>query len=180
MSGAIEKNDGEISDSEDVVENTFEDWAEQEEAEKVQSLFSATIFDSVQDLIAHDLEVFGFDLKEAVRNVESDVQSVIMLVNFIRSKVLATDASCIDSEFINRLKTDLSGKQYLEDSNNMVPVLPEDPLLYLLNEVLAGSEDLDNCDEDEYQPASSEQIETTKKELREALPNYNDIVTSLS
>ncbi len=180
MSDLIDKKDGEISDSEDVVENTFEDWGEQEEVEKVQSLFSETVFDSVQALIAHDLEVFGFDLKEAVRNVDSDVQSVIMMVNFIRSKVSAAGANGVNSELINQLNIELLSKQYLQDSNNMVPALPEDPLLYLLNEVLANSEDLDNGDEDEYQPPSNEQIENTKKELREALPNYNDIVTSLS
>lgn len=172
MSEIVDNVEAELSDVEEVVGNSFEDWEEQEETEKVQSLFCDTVLDSVNALIIHESEVHGFDLKQAVANVGCDDQSVIMLVNFIRSKVRAA-ASEINSMFINQINEELASKEFLKDDSNMIPVIPEDPLLYLLHDTLTN-EDEDKEDEGDFSQSEA-QVEAAKQQMRETLPNFNEI-----
>lgn len=175
MSEIVNNIEAELSDVEEVVGNSFEDWEEQEETEKVQSLFCDTVLDSVNALIIHESEVHGFDLKQAVANLGCDDQSVIMLVNFIRSKVRAANASSfeIDSTFVNQITEELASKEFLKDDSYMIPVISEDPLLYLLHDTLTN-EDEDKEDEGDFSQSEA-QVEAAKQQMRETLPNFHEI-----
>jgi hypothetical protein len=127
---AEERNDNvQVSFDDDV------DWAEEpEDSVSVQSLFDTSVHSSVESLLVHELEVFGFDLRQAVDDVGCNDQSVIMLINFIRSKVASV--SVVDNSFITSLKEEILAKTFLSNESNMLPVLPDDSLLYLLHDTL--------------------------------------------
>lgn len=168
----------ELSDVEENATENFADdvdWAETEDNVAVQSLFDSTLCSSVDDLITHDLQKYGFDLKHAVDMVGCNDISIIMLVNFIRRKV--SESVAIDSSFIHLLNEAIIAKQFLHDDTSMVPVLPEDPLLYLLHDTLCQD---DNASQDDEWHENEDQIEASKAAMRQNNPNYDEIVSRLS
>lgn len=48
---------------------SFGDWEDDDEEVIVKSLFSDITFPNVAAMVAHDLEVFGFDLKAEAGNI---------------------------------------------------------------------------------------------------------------
>ncbi len=169
---AEERNDNvEVSFDDDV------DWAEEpEDSVSVKSLFDTSVHSSVESLLVHELEVFGFDLRQAVKDVGCNDQSVIMLINFIRSKVASV--SVVDTSFTTVLKEEILKKDFLSNESNMLPVLPDDSLLYLLHDTLT-EENEDEEHDDEWQQ-NDDQVEAAKQTIREALPNFNEITSRLS
>jgi hypothetical protein len=124
MSGFVVTGKADVDEIEDDEKN-FDDWIEDDEATQVKSLFSDCYFSSIDELIAHEKENFGFDLQAVVRDVCRDDLSFIKLVNFIRRSV--KEATLSAQDIIKLVNT----KEFLEDDRNMIPSLEEDPLLYL-------------------------------------------------
>lgn len=137
-----------MADQDDDVD-VFDDWEEDgDEDVTVKSLFSAMLFPSVKALLAHDRETYGFDLCEAAAAVQYDDIALIMLVNFIRRRVeecnvsssssiaSSSNAKSVDSSFIEKLKLELTTREFLQDDTNMIPILNDDPVLFLLRDAL--------------------------------------------
>jgi hypothetical protein len=156
MSGFVVTGKADVDEIEDDEKN-FDDWIEDDEATQVKSLFSDSFFSSIDELIAHEKENFDFDFQAVVRDVCKDDMSFIKLVNYIRRSVKEANQSFQD------IITLVNTKEFLGDDRNMIPILEEDPLLYLYadyfedlaaesedNELEAGSDDekIDKSDGD--------------------------------
>lgn len=117
---------------------TFEDWVEDDDAEQIQSLFSVTILPSVEEMLNHDLESFGFDLREIVGSSCQEYQDVILLINFIRSTVAAMEdkGGNVDVMFVQSLVARIQEGEFKDESMYMTPVKEDDALLYLLQDAL--------------------------------------------
>jgi hypothetical protein len=123
-----------VEGEESVNDNEFEDWNEDDETIEVKSLFNNTFYSSIEELIHKELEIYNFNLKEAILQVGFTDQNIIMLINFIRS--LANNAEKLDSVFIEELNNLIYKKDFLNNNEFMKPQLNDDPLLYLLTETL--------------------------------------------
>jgi hypothetical protein len=127
------------SDSEN--EKDFEGWEdESDEDTAVKSLFCPVRLPNVAALIQHDQQSYGFDLTKCCEAVGLEDASLIMLVNFIRSRVLeAGEESAITPVFAATLQAEICGapSKILENEQYMRPVLQDeessDALLYLLS-----------------------------------------------
>jgi hypothetical protein len=126
----------------------FQDWSEEEDSERIQSLFCSTLLPSVSALIDHDLQHFNFDLKSIVSTVCSDEISFIKLVNFIRKQVKDRTEGELN---IQDLQAQINNKEFLDDKN-MIPFLDSDPLLYLFEESFEFAEE---------EPASTGSVSST-------------------
>lgn len=129
-------------DEEVDMERDLEDWVEEEE--KIKSLFNDDRLESVEQLVAHDREMFGFDLKSIVSQNCSDDIEVIKLINFIRSKVSTQETDTISPEFISGLVETICSKDFIQNDAFMKPFIEDDPLLYLYEEeLLPNAQDSD-------------------------------------
>ena len=127
-------------------ENDFGDWESDDDAAvEVRSLFDGSrVFPSVAALMEHDLSVWGFSLADAARQVGMGDLSTIMLVNFVRRRVAehqSSSAAGVDAAFVERLKEEIATREFLEREEFMIPVLQDDPLLYLLQDALGMADD---------------------------------------
>lgn len=122
------------------IENDYDDWCEDDEDETFQSLFSETKLPSINALIEHDVLNFGFDLKEVVKGTCDDEIAFIKLINFIRRSHQESKMSPSELAII------IQSKAFLEDDNNMKPVLPTDNLLLNFEDVFVFSVDQDEAD----------------------------------
>lgn len=138
----VERSPQEGEDSD--IERDLEDWVEDDEI-VVKSLFNEDTLKSVEELILHDKEIFGFDLREQVKAHCTDELSIIRLINFVRSETAAAPA--VDSNFIDSLVIKIGTKEFASDDKYMVPVIEDDPLLFSFEESLmpsTGDEDGEN------------------------------------
>ena len=126
--------DDEVVDEELV---SFEDWVEDDDQESIKSLFSEEMYATVIDMIRKDKQFFAFDLEEAVYRYCKEFQDVIMMVNFIRSKV-NKEKSTIDRPFILNLLSQIHEGYFRDNSEYMQPVIENDSLLYLLQDALTS------------------------------------------
>ena len=147
-------------DSDSDHEKDFNGWEdESDENTEVKSLFSAARLPNVAALIQHDQESFGFDLTKCCEAVGLEDTNLIMLVNFIRTRVqdqggetpTTAFASALQAEICEAPGTILANEQYMR------PVLQDeegssDALLYLLSEALCI--DLDDVDAPEAAAAA--------------------------
>lgn len=127
----------EVGDQEETDENdrNFDDWVEEQDEEvHIKSLFNEDVLASVELLVSHDFDLFNFDLKLIVSENCSDDASVIMLINFIRSKVAKIPS--VNQDFITDLLQQIESKVYLQNEEYMKPVIEDDPLLYLYEDSL--------------------------------------------
>lgn len=124
--------DEEASDKED-----FREWVEEDEdAAMVKSLFSPTILPSIDELIDHDKIRFSFDLYEKVKELCTDDISYIKMINFIREFVLKHDTDNDDIiEVVKQLEPLLMSKVFIEGDKYMKPIIEDDALLFLFEEV---------------------------------------------
>ncbi len=182
----------ENSDSEGEVD--FEGWEEAEdENTEVKSLFCSNILPSVSALLKHDEDIFGFDMVKCCQAVGMDDISLIMLVNFIRTRVNENDNGDIKSEFAIALQAEIcQHPEIVSDERYMVPVLQSDdtpdPLLYLLSEALSmplnDDEEIFDKSGDKNvasQPndQSSNDNNQSLKELQAELERYKALVSTL-
>jgi type IV secretory pathway VirB4 component len=115
------------------IEKDLDDWVEDDQVE-IKCMFNNDIVHSVDELVAHDLDMYGFDLKGSVQSSGGDDLSIIKLINFIRSEVQARGDGAIDEAFITALKSSIENKVYAEGDTYMKPVIEEDPLLFMYEE----------------------------------------------
>lgn len=117
--------------------DNFNGWVEEDELIEVKSLFSDKILPSIVDLVEFDKETFGFDLRRIVTTaiVQDDI-AFIKLVNFIRATVKSW--TYVNRENIEMLEQQIESKVFLEDDQNMIPQLENDPLLYLYEEAFSS------------------------------------------
>ena len=114
-------------------EKNFDEWVEDDDLEPVKSLFCNKMMPSIQALVEHDREIFGFDLQRVVADVCTDDISFIKLVNYIRNFAQQQEES--PTAWMSKLKELVLSKEFLADDNNMKPVLSDDPLLYLYEDI---------------------------------------------
>jgi 2-polyprenyl-3-methyl-5-hydroxy-6-metoxy-1,4-benzoquinol methylase len=150
---------------------------EEDEVVAVKSLFDGgVVYGSLDELISKDKAEFGFDLKEAIGSIDGydDPMKLIMLVNFIRSEVRNYDEL---KEPINtmKLKFDISKKEFLSDEKYMIPVVSEDQLLVLIQE-LCGIDDEDD-DGDDFQAPRQQQQPSVNPGL--AVTNTSSVESSV-
>jgi hypothetical protein len=131
-----ELDDLSLSDEEEEDKN-FDEWVEDDDSEPVKSLFSEQQLPSIQALIEHDRERFGFDLQQVVSSHCTDDISYIKLINFLRTTVQAM-SNADTTAIIAKLDEEISKHTFLEGDVYMRPVLPEDPLLYLYEDFFTG------------------------------------------
>lgn len=122
-------------DLESDIEGDLDDW-EEDDVIEIKSLFNSDVLGSVDELIAHDLDMFSFDLKEIAQRLCTDDISIIKLINFIRSKVAEATEASVSNEFVIKLSESIENKEFLEGDNYMRPVLEDDQLLFLYEESL--------------------------------------------
>lgn len=125
------------TDSDDEIEKDLDDWVEDADDDvQIKSLFNHDHLASVDLLVTHDLDLFKFDLKSTVSEHCTDDISVIKLINFIRSAVATQAVDGVTQEFVSLLIQRIEGKEFLQNDDYMMPVLEDDPLLYLYEETL--------------------------------------------
>ncbi len=137
-------------DEEDVAEkDNFNGWVDDDESEEFKSLFCSKKFQSIKALIAHDKEVFGFDLKAVVEAVANTDIAYIQLINFIRGT--AKSWSTTDEEHnsallenIKSLEHDILNNKSFLDEKNMIPQLEDDALLFLYEDEFSGFSGMDD------------------------------------
>ena len=125
-------------------EEDLEDWVEEEEEIRIKSLFNDDILSSVEMLVAHDAELFKFDLKLVVTSVCSDDVGVIKLINFIRAMVADVTVHQdeeVNEAFIIELTKQIVTKEFMQNDVYMKPVIEDDPLLYLYEDTLITFDD---------------------------------------
>lgn len=133
---AVEED--EESDKED-----FSGWTAGEDDDedlRVRSLFGHAKLPNIAEMIAHDKRIFNFDLSAIVKEHCTDDFSYIKLINFIRTYASGFDPSELD---MSALVDKITRKMHLEGDLYLKPVLEDDPLLFLFEEIfeLEGTED---------------------------------------
>ena len=171
----------------------YEDWESENDDEVcVKSLFDDTTFGSIAALLEHDERVHGFRLQDAAALVGTDDLHLIMLVNLIRQRVRdAGSTSPVDASFIAGLQQEIASRAFLSELDTyMLPVLPEDPLLYLLRDALGGLGD----DDDDEGPQSSYHsarqsddalhaplaLDEYQDDMRQQVESYRSLLSALS
>lgn len=125
------------ADSDDEIEQDLDDWVEDADDDvQIKSLFNNEYLASVDLLVAHDMDLFKFDLKATVSAQCTDDISVIKLINFIRSVVSSQAAESITEDFVAALVQRIQAKEFMQSDDYMKPVLEDDALLYLYEETL--------------------------------------------
>jgi type I protein arginine methyltransferase len=165
-------------------DDNFEDWEDDEDEEIfVKSLFSNSNHNSMEKFMQHDKDNFGFDLLEVVAASKFDDIRLIKLVNMIRRRVKDAGEHAIDPTFISNLKSDILRDDLLDDQDNMLPVLREDPVLFLLRDELVKNGIMadDDDDDDDVQAAEvGNEFVPGISDMKETLSRYQSLITSLT
>ena len=164
-------------------DDNFEDWEDDEDEEIiVKSLFSNSNHNSMEKFMQHDKDNFGFDLLEVVAASKFDDIRLIKLVNMIRRRVKDAGEHAIDPTFISNLKSDILRDDLLDDQDNMLPVLREDPVLFLLRDELVKNGIMaDDDDDDDVQAVEvGNEFVPGISDMKETLSRYQSLITSLT
>ena len=165
-------------------DDNFEDWEDDEDEEIiVKSLFSNSNHNSMEKFMQHDKDNFGFDLLEVVAASKFDDIRLIKLVNMIRRRVKDAGEHAIDPTFISNLKSDILRDDLLDDQDNMLPVLREDPVLFLLRDELVKNgimADDDDDDDDVQAVEVGNEFVPGISDMKETLSRYQSLITSLT
>lgn len=119
-------------DGESDIENDLDDWVEEDNVD-IKSLFNEDIVHSVDELLSHDRDLFGFDLKLSIQGNCTDDISIIKLINFIRAEV-ALHSGIVEGTFIGALRERIDAKVFLDGEGYMKPTIEDDQLLFLYEE----------------------------------------------
>lgn len=162
-------------------DENFEDWEDDEDEEIiVKSLFSNSNHASMKQFLQHDKDNFEFDLMEVVAASKFDDIRLIKLVNMIRRRVKDVGEHAVNPSFISQLKSDILRDDLLDDVENMLPVLQEDPVLFLLRDELVKNGIMTDDDlDDEIEAVKVGNVLGTS-EMKETLARYQSLITSLT
>ncbi len=165
--------------NQDDSDTEFDGWVEDaDESQSCRSLFDPTCeLPSVRAVISDSLANYGFDLKKCAHSVGTDDITLIKLVNFIRIRVkeaLETQNSGIDKTFTSALQNEITSVNsdiLLAEDKYMFPVIPNDPILYLLADEmeldLGGEEDNIDYQNNVFRASSNSGSSTGLKEGNE-------------
>ncbi|KAK7539469.1 protein arginine methyltransferase RmtB [Phyllosticta citribraziliensis] len=129
---------------------------------RVKGLFDETVeFKSVRELVEGTKKAAGVDLAEVVKRFGLDFYQRIKLVNYIRSQVRAGNS-----------KPDLSSAAAFADDKYLQPVLEDDALLFLVDE-LGDEEDAD-------QDPQEDRVKQLEEELQALKANFADYREAVS
>ena len=167
-------------------EENFSDWEDDDEEQFIiRSLFSESVQTNIKSFLQYDMDNFDFDLSEIVSAAKYDDIRLIMLVNMIRRRVGEANGISIDASFIQELKKDIIEGNLVDDEVNMLPVLKDDPVLFLLrdelvrNGVMADDDD-DDDDDDAVVATKPEEVSSDGIEMRDTISRYQSLITSLT
>ena len=139
-------SDDEFEEVEDFEEGEAEDTS-------CRSLFDVEAkLESPSALIDHDKEKFGFDLRYVAFVIGTDDITLIKLVNFVRGRVMQSRKTAgwkADEKYGMYLQQEICSNNgaVLQDDKYMIPIDNEDPMLYLLAELLQGDAEWDKQDD---------------------------------
>ncbi|KMU82713.1 arginine methyltransferase RmtB [Coccidioides immitis H538.4] len=141
----------------------WEDVEPDEEVNPVVDLFSDKVFPDTRSMLQHCKENFNFDLVKVQKQLGLDFLGTIKLVNYIRSEVQSGNT-----------KPDVSSSAPFEDDKYLKPVLEDDALLYTLEDISDGDEDLG---QQAANPTSRiRDLEEELSRLREEFVEYKNMV----
>ncbi|KAK7518149.1 protein arginine methyltransferase RmtB [Phyllosticta citriasiana] len=130
---------------------------------RVKGLFDeAVVFGSVRELVEETKRVWGVDLAEVVARFGLDFYQRIKLVNYIRSQVRAGNS-----------QPDLSSAAAFADDKYLQPVLEDDALLFLVDELGDSEEEAD-------QDPQGDRVKQLEEELRALKANFADYREAVS
>lgn len=132
MQGAdAQEMDDEVDDG-NYSDDDWDGFCEPEPA-PTQCLFSEKIFPTAAECLSHAAQAHGVDLADIAGSLRLDIYSRVKLVNFVRGRVAAAASSAaIAQELRQAAASEARGAWPWEDERFLVPVVPEDPLLYSL------------------------------------------------
>ena len=163
-------------------EDNFSDWEDDDEERFiVSSLFSDSKHASIESFLQYDKDTYDFDLSAIVSASKYDDIRLIMLVNMIRRRVKEADGNAVDASFIRELKRDIIEGILVDDEINMLPVLKEDPVLFLLRDELVRKGIMADDDDDDDDVVATERNESSDGvEMRDTISRYQSLITSLT
>lgn len=169
-------DDGALSDG-----NRSEDWnwdIDGIEEEPIKDLISNQYFNNIDELIKHNHETFGFDLREVMSKIGANLDEIemIMMINFIRSWFL-TSQPPIDQNAIDNLKAELGSGSH-KNAMYMKPTLENDALLHSIH-ILSGQTINDDEDEGEKKQHESKETEASTVKLNEILATYKATLSNI-
>ena len=163
-------------------EENFSDWEDDDEEQFIiRSLFSDSVQTNIKSFLQYDKDNFDFDLSEIVSAAKYDDIRLIMLVNMIRRRVGEANGVAIDASFIQELKKDIIEGNLVDDEVNMLPVLKDDPVLFLLrDELVRNGVMADDDDDDAVVATKPEEVSSGGIEMRDTISRYQSLITSLT
>ena len=166
-------------------EENFSDWEDDDEEHFIiRSLFSDSEQTTIKSFLQFDKDNYDFDLSEIVSAAKYDDIRLIMLVNMIRRRVGEVKGIAIDAAFIQELKKDIIEGNLVDDEVNMLPVLKDDPVLFLLRDELVRNgvmaDDDDDDDDNAVVAAKFEEVSSGGIEMRDTISRYQSLITSLT
>ena len=164
-------------------EENFSDWEDDDEEQFIiRSLFSDSEQTNMKSFLQYDKDNFDFDLSEVVSAAKYDDIRLIMLVNMIRRRVGEAIGIAIDASFIQELKKDIVEGNLVDDEVNMLPVLKDDPVLFLLRDELVRNGVMadDDDDDDAVVATKPEEVSSGGIEMRDTISRYQSLITSLT
>ncbi|KAK7548745.1 protein arginine methyltransferase RmtB [Phyllosticta citricarpa] len=130
---------------------------------QVKGLFDeAVVFGSVRELVEGTKRAWGVDLAEVVARFGLDFYQRIKLVNYIRSQVRAGNS-----------QPDLSSAAVFADDKYLQPVLEDDALLFLVDE-------LGDSEEEAHQDPQGDRVKQLEEELQALKANFADYREAVS
>ncbi|KAK3067381.1 hypothetical protein LTS18_001148, partial [Coniosporium uncinatum] len=134
--------------------------ADQEELQFV-NLFDDTRFSDVHALIQHCKQKHDFDFVAVQRSLDLDFYASMKLVNYIREQVRSGNQ-----------KPDVSSKELFHDDRYLQPTLPDDALLFSLDDICNFEADATPSHPDSHppnNPSTGKEASATVAELEERM-----------
>ena len=130
-------------DDDDDDDDNWEGWAEPEVA-PTTDLFSARIFDSAAECLAHALSEHSLDLAAVVAELRLDIYGRVKLVNYVRRGIAAGTSPSAIVATVHAARADGATARPWDDDEYLKPVVPDDPLLYSLGAPANGGDAFDD------------------------------------
>ncbi|KAH7928744.1 protein arginine N-methyltransferase [Leucogyrophana mollusca] len=168
------QSESESSNDADSQDNNFEGWDSDDQQRPCRSLFDVEngLFPTAQAALAHDRDVYGFDLDGECARLKLDLHSRLRLINFIR-KHRPTPKDI----------TNLTGAESLFASDEyLIPVFEDDPLLQLESDSWSDDDDdeVDGPASPQNLPSAMRRIQLLERKLADAkrdIIDYRSLVT---
>ncbi|KAJ1735401.1 hypothetical protein LPJ61_000565 [Coemansia biformis] len=120
----------------DSQDDRWDDWEGDEMDAPAQCLFCPQLFQSPPDLFSHARAVHGFDFLKTRSDLALDFYQSMRVVNYIRTRAL----DCPGFEKASGFAIDGS-EPFLSDDAYLKPAIPDDSLLFALDELDLGDSD---------------------------------------